>query len=869
MISIVLLFFFIAGIRAGPTCVYEEHSNGFLDTICTTDTVEYQAPCADAGVSGYCHGLQVDPCTSSDSNGFTLNSGNEPDGVTRTCEHHQTGHSHVVCCRDAPGCYDHSVQCTALKDPEGSLVKENCITPGPLKIQGSDNLDDLDELNRDWRLRVTYPIPIAGNYRTRAQNDTTSTWSWAYETCSNLDGGDKGWRLCKENEIYTGACCKESSGVQVCEFHDADVWLDEFSFCDSVTTCEVVEEFQYTKNTLAGFKRGDGLEAYWVNNFCTSSQDTGFRSSRQHLCESYFNVFDQKQRCVPLPLKKLMGDNSGRFGYFVFRLTASVSSFPHTILDRYDLDDGLNISYLHVNMTRDQADAFEECQAGIPYPQCVVENIAFNGDAEMGDYEECESEPMDEESPTESRLRTAARSSIENKPSVFSPETYAYVVDSGVRPTHKTFGSRVLSGYDVWEGSGEEVGLSDVSPKLGGHGTHVAGTIAGSGYRKGVPTGVARHTFIVPINIFNKNNYADLMTFYKALRWIYQDMKTKAGARFVINLSICKADQGTKAGLRADVQEMIDNILQNQGVILSAACNKGEPVDRNMFGNYPGIFVVGSTKTSTSDSVLSYFSGWDSNVDTHTQGEDVWSASNQDDNGLVKKAGTSMATPYVSGIFAKLWEIHPEKTSAELISYFVQNCISGDPITYTTKHNWCKIGERECPYHITSSRLDVELENCLAGVVVGCPADNGACSVEDIAELYDVSVSQIEFVGQSSSSNINIATLETDKYRIKGTIDNQQVTPSTLGIASIDATLSPTRPPICTNCTYAPTSTPPPDDEDSNTATLVGGVLGGVVVIGLFIYFAYFKQSGATVRLAQQYDPVKTNRPLYLPFGAR
>ncbi|WP_256091212.1 S8 family serine peptidase, partial [Streptomyces griseus] len=65
-----------------------------------------------------------------------------------------------------------------------------------------------------------------------------------------------------------------------------------------------------------------------------------------------------------------------------------------------------------------------------------------------------------------------------------------YVVDSGVRMSHGDFGGRASSGYDFID---NDSNASDCH----GHGTHVAGTVAGSTY------GVAKAAKIVSVRVLN------------------------------------------------------------------------------------------------------------------------------------------------------------------------------------------------------------------------------------------------------------------------------------------------------------------------------------------------------------------------------
>lgn len=66
----------------------------------------------------------------------------------------------------------------------------------------------------------------------------------------------------------------------------------------------------------------------------------------------------------------------------------------------------------------------------------------------------------------------------------------AYVIDTGVRISHKDFGGRASSGFDA-------VDNDNTADDGNGHGTHVAGTIAGTAH------GVAKKAKIVAVRVLD------------------------------------------------------------------------------------------------------------------------------------------------------------------------------------------------------------------------------------------------------------------------------------------------------------------------------------------------------------------------------
>ncbi|PTT60884.1 S8 family serine peptidase, partial [Arthrobacter sp. HMWF013] len=99
----------------------------------------------------------------------------------------------------------------------------------------------------------------------------------------------------------------------------------------------------------------------------------------------------------------------------------------------------------------------------------------------------------------------------------------AYVVDTGVLASHTEFAGRVSAG---WTAVADGRGSGDCN----GHGTHVAGTVAGSTY------GVAKSATIVPVRVLDCTGSGYNSDVVAGLDWIAANHA--AGAPAVVNLSV-------------------------------------------------------------------------------------------------------------------------------------------------------------------------------------------------------------------------------------------------------------------------------------------------------------------------------------------
>jgi subtilisin family serine protease len=99
---------------------------------------------------------------------------------------------------------------------------------------------------------------------------------------------------------------------------------------------------------------------------------------------------------------------------------------------------------------------------------------------------------------------------------------HVYVIDSGIRNDHNEFRSRIGNGIDF-------VYNDDIAEdNCNGHGTYVAGIIAGTNY------GVANEAIIHPIRVSNCEGTSSRIKIYSAIDWILENHKKPA----VVNMSM-------------------------------------------------------------------------------------------------------------------------------------------------------------------------------------------------------------------------------------------------------------------------------------------------------------------------------------------
>ena len=215
----------------------------------------------------------------------------------------------------------------------------------------------------------------------------------------------------------------------------------------------------------------------------------------------------------------------------------------------------------------------------------------------------------------------------------------AYVIDTGVRITHQDFEGRATHGFDAVDGD-------DSADDGNGHGTHVAGTIAGASH------GVAKKAKIVAVRVLDDQGSGTTEQVVAGIDWVTQNHQGPS----VANMSL---GGGADEALDAAVQKAVAS-----GVTFGvAAGNESSDAGQGSPARVPEAITVAS---STVDDQQSDFSNFGSVVDIYAPGSDITSAWNDSDTGTKTISGTSMATPHVVGAAAVYLAGHQDATPEQV-----------------------------------------------------------------------------------------------------------------------------------------------------------------------------------------------------------
>jgi subtilisin family serine protease len=222
----------------------------------------------------------------------------------------------------------------------------------------------------------------------------------------------------------------------------------------------------------------------------------------------------------------------------------------------------------------------------------------------------------------------------------------AYVIDTGIRTTHKEFGGRASVGTDA-------VGDGRNGQDCNGHGTHVSGTIGGTTF------GVAKGVKLVAVRVLDCNGSGTNAGVIKGIDWVTKNAKKPA----VANMSL---GGGASATLDAAVQRSI-----KAGVTYAiAAGNENQNACNDSPARVGAAITVGATDANDN---RASFSNFGTCVDIFAPGVNIVSSFNGSDTAKATLSGTSMATPHVTGAAALVASANPGFTPQQVRDALVNN----------------------------------------------------------------------------------------------------------------------------------------------------------------------------------------------------
>jgi subtilisin family serine protease len=225
-----------------------------------------------------------------------------------------------------------------------------------------------------------------------------------------------------------------------------------------------------------------------------------------------------------------------------------------------------------------------------------------------------------------------------------------YVIDTGIRTTHQDFGGRAGHGWDFVQ--------NDSTAQDGnGHGTHVAGTVAGTTY------GVAKKAKVVGVRVLDNAGSGTTAQVIAGIDWVTEHARKPA----VANLSL--------GGRRnAQLDAAVRTSIASGVTYTVAAGNEGLPAGRYSPAGVSQAITVGATDGKD---VKAGFSNFGPALDLFAPGVAITSASHTGDTAEAAASGTSMASPHAAGAAALYLAAHPRATPAQVSKALAAQAVSG------------------------------------------------------------------------------------------------------------------------------------------------------------------------------------------------
>jgi len=278
----------------------------------------------------------------------------------------------------------------------------------------------------------------------------------------------------------------------------------------------------------------------------------------------------------------------------------------------------------------------------------------------------------------------------------------AYIIDTGVYSASTQFTNRVASGFTAFNDGN---GTNDCHS----HGTHVAGTVAGSTY------GLATQATIIPVRVLDCNGSGSTAGIVAGIDWIIQHHV--AGTPAVANMSL-----GSMSGIDVAINDAVARGVADGVTFVVAAGNSYSDACNFSPSSEISAITVGAI---TFDDYFAEFSNRGTCVDILAPGVQIISAAITSPTATSSKSGTSMAAPHVAGVVANMLgnapTLTPAQVATQLVATATKSTLTGLPMGTTNTLLY------QQPASANSFSLSAEIDG--SATVIDITADDSSIAV--------------------------------------------------------------------------------------------------------------------------------------------
>lgn len=230
----------------------------------------------------------------------------------------------------------------------------------------------------------------------------------------------------------------------------------------------------------------------------------------------------------------------------------------------------------------------------------------------------------------------------------------AYVIDTGIYPSHADFKGRASAAYDA---------LGENGLDCNGHGTHVAGTIGSSTF------GVAKNVRLFGVRVLGCSGSGAWSDVINGVNWVtwHRQQPAQRESPAVANISLGGAAESS-------VDVAVRNSIRANVTYVVAAGNADADARLYSPGRLPDAITVAATDMLDRRGT---FSNWGPAVDLFAPGVQITSTWIGGELLIRTLTGTSMASPHVAGAAALYLQSHRSASPAAVRSALVGASTNG------------------------------------------------------------------------------------------------------------------------------------------------------------------------------------------------